>query len=164
VQIASGFLVHPKLFLLDEPFDGLDITQARDITNVMNEEEEKTAILVSSHRLDIIERLADNIIVLNQGQVFVSGELEEVCSTLCPTSVAILIPQEQRSQIDTIAEQLKREFTTLVVTVAGQTITLCGQADEPCIKAFLEQKSLTNFSSITARPSLFDAMNYFLRK
>lgn len=82
VHAAVGFLVHPKLFLFDEPFDGLDIRHASALVSCIERAKADTAFIISSHRIDIVERLCDSVIVLRDGRVIASGTLNDVTHAL----------------------------------------------------------------------------------
>ena len=62
VQIAVALLARPKLVLLDEPFDGLDAQQSAHLEGVIRDF--PAAFLISSHRLEVLQRLANGIIAL----------------------------------------------------------------------------------------------------
>lgn len=82
VQTAIGFMSDPKLFLFDEPFDGLDVQRTNELMEIVEEERAKRCFLISSHRMDVMERLSDDIIVLQEGQVRCEGTLQRVCAEL----------------------------------------------------------------------------------
>lgn len=82
VQTALGFMSEPSLFLFDEPFDGLDVQRTNDLMEIVEEERARRAFIISSHRMDVMERLADSIIVLQHGEVACTGSVPEVCKSL----------------------------------------------------------------------------------
>jgi len=82
VQTAIGFMSDPKLFLFDEPFDGLDVQRTNELMEIVEEERHKRCFLISSHRMDVMERLSDDIIVLQEGQLRCGGTLQLGCSGL----------------------------------------------------------------------------------
>ena len=82
VQIAAGFISKPSLFLFDEPFDGLDVMRTSHLMEILKKHMPSTAYIISSHRMDIIERMCDQIIVLCDGKSVVSGSLDVVCKEL----------------------------------------------------------------------------------
>jgi ABC-2 type transport system ATP-binding protein len=83
VQTALGFISDPALFLFDEPFDGLDVQRTNDLMEIVEEERGKRAFLISSHRMDVMERLADTIIVLQKGTLASVGSVRHTCQALC---------------------------------------------------------------------------------
>lgn len=82
VQTALGFMSDPRLFLFDEPFDGLDVQRTNDLMEIVEEERANRAFLISSHRMDVMERLADLVIVLRNGSVVSVGSVSQVCADL----------------------------------------------------------------------------------
>lgn len=83
VQIVAGFICQPKLFLFDEPFDGLDITQTNNLVDILQQESKNMSLIISSHRMEIVEKLADQVIVLNHGHLVTAGSIAEVSTNLC---------------------------------------------------------------------------------
>ena len=82
MQTALGFMGEPSLFLFDEPFDGLDVQRTSDLMEIVEQERDRRSFIISSHRMDVMERLADTVIVLQHGEVACSGAVPEVCSVL----------------------------------------------------------------------------------
>jgi ABC-2 type transport system ATP-binding protein len=79
VQLAVALVYQPELLVLDEPFAGLDPSAVDSLSEVLRAETARgTAVLFSSHQLDLVERLCDRIVILEQGKVLVSGTLDEL--------------------------------------------------------------------------------------
>ncbi|MGV3028335.1 ABC transporter ATP-binding protein [Streptococcus hyovaginalis] len=79
VMIIAALLIEPSLLIVDEPFLGLDPLAIRDLTQLIQEEKEKsTAILMSTHVLDSAEKMCDRFVILHHGQVLASGSLVEL--------------------------------------------------------------------------------------
>jgi ABC-2 type transport system ATP-binding protein len=79
VQLAVALVHQPELLVLDEPFAGLDPSAVDSLSEVLRAEIARgTAVLFSSHQLDLIERLCDRVVILEQGKVLASGTLDEL--------------------------------------------------------------------------------------
>ncbi|MFE5321427.1 ABC transporter ATP-binding protein [Paenibacillus sp. NPDC056579] len=77
VMIMCAFLVQPELYIIDEPFLGLDPLSMRSLLELMVQVKESGAsILISSHILATIERYCDRFLVMHQGKLIVSGPVE----------------------------------------------------------------------------------------
>jgi ABC-2 type transport system ATP-binding protein len=79
VQFISTVIHEPKLLILDEPFTGFDPINANIIKNEILELKKKnTTIIFSTHRMESIEELCDEIALINDGKCILKGELNEV--------------------------------------------------------------------------------------
>ena len=84
VSIARALLTEPSLLLLDEPLAALDISRKREIIPYLEllKKNANVPILYVSHSVDEVARLADHIIVLEQGKVVAEGAVQEVFSQM----------------------------------------------------------------------------------
>jgi ABC-type multidrug transport system ATPase subunit len=165
VQTAAGFMCAPKLFLFDEPFDGLDISQSSRLSNIMLEAARSMCLLVSSHRMEVVERIADIIIVLKDGEVYSSGSLEKVCHDLCSSGVCISTSSSAHSSLEYLLHILKEEFPNCIVNHVGKQIVLSGnKLTVKAIEEFLLTATGETFAVEDIRPSLMDAMQYHLEQ
>lgn len=79
VMIMCAFLVQPALYIIDEPFLGLDPLAIRSLLEQMQlMKEQGASILMSSHILSMIEKYCDRYLVLHKGNLIASGTLEEI--------------------------------------------------------------------------------------
>jgi ABC-2 type transport system ATP-binding protein len=76
--LVSSLAYRPKLLVLDEPFNGLDpLIREEFIQGILElTDQEQWTVLISSHDVDEVEKLADWVGVLNQGKLFLSEPLE----------------------------------------------------------------------------------------
>ena len=79
VLLALGLLTPQPLLLLDEPFDGLDLRQTRDVMSLLKAESATgRTLLVSIHQLNDAARVCDRLILLNAGECVAEGTLAEL--------------------------------------------------------------------------------------
>ena len=76
----AGALVHePRLIILDEPLTGLDAGSARQVKNVLRERVRAGGtVIMTTHILEVAERMADRIGVIAHGKLIAEGTLEEL--------------------------------------------------------------------------------------
>ena len=69
----------PDLLVLDEPFAGLDPVAVDDMTDVLRAEADAgKPVVLSSHQLDIVERVCDRVGIINHGQMVAIGTVDEL--------------------------------------------------------------------------------------
>lgn len=76
----SAALIHrPRLFLMDEPFEGVDAVGARLMKDILLEQVHAGAtVFLTSHVLEVVERLCDRMAIINRGKIVVQGTLAEL--------------------------------------------------------------------------------------
>ncbi|AXY75806.1 ABC transporter ATP-binding protein [Paraflavitalea soli] len=80
LSIAIALLHDPELLILDEPTNGLDpsgIIETRELIKMLNREQGKT-ILVSSHMLAEVEKMATHVGIINKGKLLFQGPLQDL--------------------------------------------------------------------------------------
>ncbi|MBU3698685.1 MAG: ATP-binding cassette domain-containing protein [Candidatus Kapabacteria bacterium] len=130
VQFISTILHEPSVLILDEPFSGLDPVNADLLIAVTRElQQAGTTIILSTHQMDQVERLCDDIALINRGRVVLAGEVSEVRSryesdririrTLGPVSDLSAIPGTQVVEQSGSTIVLRRDPGTSVRDVLG---------------------------------------------
>ncbi len=83
VAIISAIIHRPKLLILDEPFNALDVKSARIFKEIIqNHKREGGAVLFSTHIMEIAEKTCDRIMIIDKGSEVISGETHEIMSKL----------------------------------------------------------------------------------
>ena len=81
VAMAASLIHHPELFLMDEPFEGVDAVGARLMKDILLDQVRRGAtVFLTSHVLEVVERLCDQIAIINHGAIVTSGTLAELRS------------------------------------------------------------------------------------
>ena len=79
IQLITAVSHNPDILILDEPFSGLDPVNAKLLEDVVKSEIEKGKIvLFSSHQMNYIEEFCDDIAILNNGKIAISGDLNAI--------------------------------------------------------------------------------------
>jgi ABC-2 type transport system ATP-binding protein len=79
VQLILSIIHHPELLILDEPFTGLDPVNQVLLKDILLEVRQKnTAIVFSTHQMEQVEKMCDNICLINKGKQVLSGELYDI--------------------------------------------------------------------------------------
>src|SRR5579875_3608579 len=79
VAMAASLIHHPELFLMDEPFEGVDAVGARLMKDILLDQVRRGAtVFLTSHVLEVVEPLCDRIAIVNKGAIVTSGTLDEL--------------------------------------------------------------------------------------
>jgi ABC-2 type transport system ATP-binding protein len=79
VAMAAALIHRPRLFLMDEPFEGVDAVGARLMKDILLEQVHRGAtVFLTSHVLEVIERLCEQVAIINRGKVIVQGTVSEL--------------------------------------------------------------------------------------
>ncbi|KMK76109.1 ABC transporter ATP-binding protein [Alkalihalobacillus pseudalcaliphilus] len=79
VQFIASIIHEPELLILDEPFSGLDpVSQDLFKKEIKALADQGTAILLSSHQMNIVEELCDRLFMINKGRKVIYGTLDDV--------------------------------------------------------------------------------------
>jgi ABC-2 type transport system ATP-binding protein len=79
VAMAAALIHRPRLFLMDEPFEGVDAIGARLMKDILLEQVHHGAtIFLTSHVLEVVERLCDRIAIVSHGKVIAAGTVAEL--------------------------------------------------------------------------------------
>ncbi len=80
--LATALLPNPKLLFLDEPFEGIDAVASHQIRQILQAFVEKGGtIFLTSHILEIVDRLCDHVAVIHEGKLVTQGSMEELRKT-----------------------------------------------------------------------------------
>lgn len=99
-MIMCAFLIEPELYIVDEPFVGLDPLGIQSYLQLMEDMKDKGAgVLMSTHILATAEKYCDRFIILHDGKIRAMGTLEELRQSF----------KRPRASLDEIYVQLTKE-------------------------------------------------------
>jgi len=151
--IAQALLHKPRLLIMDEPSEGLDPLGRKIIRNLLNElRNEGTSIFLNSHLLSEVELIADEIAIMNKGEIVAQGSLEK------------MLPQNQHFEVELLT---KPEFDiTYETKQRGSVWVIEVQGTEQLkqLLSFLELKSFPVNAVRISRTSLEDLFFSYIPK
>lgn len=79
VQLAVALVHEPELLVLDEPFAGLDPLAAETMRSIISERaDDGASVLFSSHQLDLVEDLCENVVIVAHGRLVAAGDIGDL--------------------------------------------------------------------------------------
>lgn len=109
IQLLASMLHEPELLILDEPFSGLDPVNVELLKRAVKDLNDKgSTIIYSSHRMEHVEELCDDVCIIDKGQLVVSGDIQKVRSEL-GNKLVIVESDHQIGGLDDIPGILKKE-------------------------------------------------------
>ena len=158
VQLASVLVCDPEIVILDEPFSGLDPVNSQILQDVVKELIALGKIVIfSSHQMSYVEEFCEDIVIINQGQVVLEGNLNEIKLAYGRDQ---LILGDRNKSVQEFKQFCEQELIE-VLQVCGQTKDalivklLDGQTRKDLLKALLE-KNVEVEQFETYKPSLND--------
>ena len=112
VQLASTLVCEPEIVILDEPFSGLDPVNSKILQDVVTELiEEGRIVIFSSHQMSYVEEFCEEIAIINNGEISLSGNLADIKAEYGKNQ---LIISAVGMEADELAEKLLGECTDIL--------------------------------------------------
>lgn len=128
-QICVALVHEPNILVLDEPFSGLDPIAVEVVLDVLNQRAKMGApVLFSSHQLEVVEKLSDNLVIISQGEIKAAGTRRELQEAHSRGLYRIGVDDHTWLAQQPGVEVLERLEDGVVVRIAGD-------ADEPAARA-----------------------------
>jgi ABC-2 type transport system ATP-binding protein len=90
-MLIVGLLIGADVYIIDEPFMGLDPRAIRDLLSLLDQERKRGAgVLMSTHALDTAERICDSLILIDDGKLIMQGNLPQI-RAICGSPEASLL-------------------------------------------------------------------------
>jgi ABC-2 type transport system ATP-binding protein len=92
VQLAAALVHDPELVVLDEPFSGLDPLGVESLAEMLVETAATgVAVLFSSHQLDLVEDVCQDVVIIDQGRIVLAGVVEDLKAAAPHRSLEVLV-------------------------------------------------------------------------
>jgi ABC-2 type transport system ATP-binding protein len=148
VQLAAALVHGPDLLILDEPFAGLDPIATDVMAEVLRAEAARGApVVLSSHQLDLVERLCESVAIIDHGRLVACGSVDELRAG-GPRMVRVDVRDAAVGWIDGLAD------VELVERIDGRVVFRLASTADPqrILDAARRAGSVTHFAEL--RPSL----------
>jgi ABC-2 type transport system ATP-binding protein len=103
VAMAAALIHRPQLFLMDEPFEGVDAVGARMMKDILLDQVRRGAtIFLTSHVLEVVERLCDHVAIIHNGKLVMDAPMQELrgSETLEDAFVRVVGAETTRETLD----------------------------------------------------------------
>eukprot|EP00276_Gloeochaete_wittrockiana_P008575 CAMPEP_0184643886 /NCGR_PEP_ID=MMETSP0308-20130426/700_1 /TAXON_ID=38269 /ORGANISM="Gloeochaete witrockiana, Strain SAG 46.84" /LENGTH=402 /DNA_ID=CAMNT_0027072125 /DNA_START=206 /DNA_END=1414 /DNA_ORIENTATION=- len=164
LDIALSLIHSPRLLVLDEPTVGLDIESRLFLWKLLKElRNSGTTIIITSHYLEEIDQLADNLVILDQGVIIASGTPSQLKDELGGDRITVKIreftPLEEAEAIMEGLLQLSSVSKAIINPAQGNSLNLVVTPDPQVlsdVQQVIRDASLPIFAISQSRPSLDD--------
>ncbi len=163
LDLASGLLHEPELLILDEPTVGLDIESRSVIWGFLKElRNNETTILLSSHYLEEVDELADEIAIIDKGKVIASGKPDDLKKELGGDRVTLRVrefsDEVEAESVKKLIKNLNGVSNVVVNQKQGYSLNFLVQSNHVIsnLSAHLSKENFEVFALSHSRPSLDD--------
>ncbi len=163
LDLASGLLHEPELLILDEPTVGLDIESRSVIWGLLKElRDNETTILLSSHYLEEVDELADEMAIIDKGKVIASGKPEDLKKELGGDRVTLRVrefsDELEAESVRKLIKNIDGVSNVVVNKKQGYSLNFLVRSNDviPNLSEHLLKENFEVFALSHSRPSLDD--------
>ena len=116
VKLAQAIAADPKLVFLDEPTDGLDPLARDEVLTLIRQisEEYGIHVMISSHLLEEVEQICDNIVILNAGKLIASGQLDKLTGESTGLEIELVMVDDLPNAVRDVERALQQVGLTVL--------------------------------------------------
>ena len=112
VQFITTVVHNPKLLILDEPFSGFDPVNAEIVRReILRLKEEGSTIILSTHDMSSVEELCDNLALINNSHVVITGGVDEIRRQFGKNEVELVYTDEQGTHTSILPKETDGALT-----------------------------------------------------
>lgn len=105
LAIAQALINNPKLLILDEPVSALDPIGRYDVLKLIEELKSKMTIFISTHIIDDIARVADEVVIIDKGSVVIADSMQSLLQKYAKNIIEFSIEQTDKNIKDILAKK-----------------------------------------------------------
>jgi len=163
LDLASGLLHEPELLILDEPTVGLDIESRSVIWGLLKElRNNETTILLSSHYLEEVDELADEMAIIDKGKVIASGKPDDLKKELGGDRVTLRVrefsDEAEAESVRKLIRNINGVSNVVVNQKQGYSLNFLVKSNDVIsnLSSHLSKENFEVFALSHSRPSLDD--------
>ncbi len=163
LDLSSGLLHEPELLILDEPTVGLDIESRSVIWGLLKElRNQETTILLSSHYLEEVDELADEMAIIDKGKVIASGKPDDLKKELGGDRVTLRVrefsDEVEAESVKKLIKNINGVSNVVVNQTQGYSLNFLVQSNDVLsdLSGHLSKENFEVFALSHSRPSLDD--------
>ena len=163
LDLASGLLHEPELLILDEPTVGLDIESRSVIWGLLKElRNNETTILLSSHYLEEVDELSDEMAIIDKGKVIANGKPDDLKKRLGGDRVTLRVrefsDQVEAESVRNLIKKINGVSNVIVNKKQGYSLNFLVQSNDVIsnLSSHLSEENFEVFALSHSRPSLDD--------
>ncbi len=163
LDLASGLLHEPEILILDEPTVGLDIESRSVIWGLLKElRKNETTILLSSHYLEEVDELADEMAIIDKGKVIASGKPDDLKKELGGDRVTLRVrefsDELEAESVRKLIKNINGVSNVIVNKKQGYSLNFLVESNEIILNLseHLSKENFEVFALSHSRPSLDD--------
>lgn len=142
IQLIATLITDPDIVILDEPFSGLDPVNAAILKDIVKELiADGKLVLFSSHQMNYIEEFCDDILILNGGEIVLSGNIQKIKRSYIRNIIEI-----KSENPDAVKERLNSAKTNFIKHIEGEkdtvTVTLADENDKSKLIELIAQAQI----------------------
>lgn len=126
MELIAALIHSPKVIFLDEPTIGLDIFSQEAIRHFIKtyQKEFKATIILTSHYLEDVKKLAKRLIIINQGKIVYNDSLKKITKQFSQLKYLSLVLENEieREKLEEIGEIVSFQFPKIVFKVKNETL------------------------------------------
>lgn len=139
VQLAQTLVCDPDLVILDEPFSGLDPVNSQILKDVIQEQIEAGKLVIfSSHQMSYVEEFCEDIVLINHGEIVLSGDLGKIKREYGHNRLVIGLGEEYQEPAQVLGDYVG-DLLHIVGSRKDQVIV---ELKEGCTRKFLLKELL----------------------
>lgn len=120
VGIAQALLNHPALIIFDEPTTGLDPEERMRFKHIVRELRKESIVILSTHIVEDVEAVCDEILILNHGKVIASGSQGSICDIAA--GKVYELTEEQKLPEDYVEKETEADGETIYRVLTARAV------------------------------------------